>query len=74
MEPVKEDFIKSLLQLANKLAADHGFPKEIITHIMRDYVDPYHYMETTIMFQPDGQHITALLGLDHITDIVVDFS
>ena len=74
MEPVKEDFIKSLLQVANKLDADHGFPKEIITHIMRDYVDPYHYMETTSMFQPDGHHITALLGLDHITDIVVDFS
>lgn len=74
MDTVKENFIKSLLQVANKLAADHGFPKEIIAHIMRDYVDPYHYMETTSMFQPDGQHITALLGLDHTTDIVADFS
>jgi len=74
MDTVKENFIKSLLQVANKLAADHGFPKEIIAHIMRDYVDPYHYMETTSMFQPDGQHITALLGLDHTNDIVADFS
>lgn len=74
MEPIKEDFIKSLLQVAHKLATKLGFPKETIAHIMHDYVDPYHYMETTSMFQPDGQHITALLGLDHTTDIVADFS
>ena len=74
MEPVKEGFIKSLLHVINKLVTDHEFPREIVAHIMRDYVDPYHYMETTSMFQPDGQHITALLGLDLTTDIVADFS
>ena len=63
MEPLKDDFIKTLLLVAKELVDTHGFPKDVVTIIM-EYVDPYNYMETNSYFQPDGQHIIPLLGYD----------
>ena len=71
MNAVKEGYLKLLEQVAEKLTTCHGFPQEIVDHIMGHYVDPYHYMETTSMFQPDGQHIIPLLGWEND---VADFS
>ncbi len=36
-------------------------------------LNPYHYIETCSIYQPDGQHIISLLGWADGGDTVSDF-